>query len=59
MVRYYYHNNDYLNICRCYRAMYETKCIQEDPEKWKQVTTCHYLLRDHTVVSTRLLTVII
>jgi len=37
MIRYYSHNNDYFNICKSYRAMYDTKCIQDNPEKWKQL----------------------
>ncbi|KAL6051988.1 26S proteasome non-ATPase regulatory subunit 12 [Balamuthia mandrillaris] len=38
MIQYYSHKKDYLNICRAYRAMYDTKCIKEgDKEKWKQL----------------------
>jgi len=35
MIRYYHHNNDYLNICKSYRSMYETKLVQEDSAKWQ------------------------
>lgn len=31
---YYSHNNDYLEICRCYKAIYEIPAIKEDPTKW-------------------------
>ncbi len=37
MIRYYAHANDYLEICRCYRAVYETPSVQEDPARWKEV----------------------
>jgi len=37
MIRYYHHNNDFLNICKSYRAMYDTKNVQEDNEKWKEL----------------------
>lgn len=32
--RYYSHNNDYLEICRCYKAIYDIPAIKEDPSKW-------------------------
>ena len=32
--RYYMHNNDYLEICRCYKAIYDIPAIKEDPTKW-------------------------
>jgi len=35
MVRYYHHNDDYLNICKAYRSMYDTKLVQDDQDKWK------------------------
>ncbi|AET04630.2 putative proteasome component (PCI) domain-containing protein [Medicago truncatula] len=31
MIRYYSHNNDYLEICRCYKAIYEIPSIKENP----------------------------
>nr|KJB26844.1 hypothetical protein B456_004G262500 [Gossypium raimondii] len=34
MIRYYFHNNDYLEICRCYKAIYEIPSIREDPSQW-------------------------
>lgn len=37
MVRYYSHQGEYLNICRSYRAMYETKLVQQDKNRWQQI----------------------
>ena len=37
MIRYYADSNNYLEMCRCYKAIYETKAIQADPEKWTPV----------------------
>nr|KJB75154.1 hypothetical protein B456_012G027200 [Gossypium raimondii] len=34
MIRYYFHNNDYLEICRCYKAIYEIPSIRENPSQW-------------------------
>ncbi|RLM85690.1 hypothetical protein C2845_PM04G14310 [Panicum miliaceum] len=34
MIRYYSHNNDYLEICRCYKAIDDIPAIKEDPAKW-------------------------
>ncbi|PWA76666.1 hypothetical protein CTI12_AA231320 [Artemisia annua] len=34
MIRYYSHNNDYLEICRCYKSIYEIPSVKEDPAKW-------------------------
>lgn len=34
---YHAHNSNYLEMCRCYRAIYETPSIAEDPEKWTPV----------------------
>jgi hypothetical protein len=35
--RYYSHNNDYLEICRCYKAIYDIPSIKEDQAKWTPV----------------------
>ena len=37
LIRYHRKFNDYLEICRAYKAMYESRDIAEDPEKWKSV----------------------
>ncbi|KAI7994816.1 hypothetical protein LOK49_LG11G00389 [Camellia lanceoleosa] len=33
-IRYYSHSNDYLEICRCYKAIYEISSMKEEPAKW-------------------------
>jgi hypothetical protein len=32
--RYYSHDNDYLEICRCYKAIYEIPSVKENPAQW-------------------------
>ncbi|KAF9624660.1 hypothetical protein IFM89_012837 [Coptis chinensis] len=46
MIRYYSHNNDYLEICRCYKAIYDISSVKEDPSKWVPVLRkiCWYLV---------------
>ncbi|KAF9612229.1 hypothetical protein IFM89_038651 [Coptis chinensis] len=46
MIRYYSHNNDYLEICRCYKAIYDISSVKEDPTKWVPVLRkiCWYLV---------------
>ncbi|KAG2533816.1 hypothetical protein PVAP13_9NG011300 [Panicum virgatum] len=46
MIRYYSHNNDYLEICRCYKAIYDIPAIKEDPAKWIPILRkiCWYLV---------------
>ncbi|RZB96919.1 26S proteasome non-ATPase regulatory subunit 12-like A isoform D [Glycine soja] len=46
MIRYYSHNNDYLEICRCYKAIYEIPSVKEDPAKWIPILRkiCWYLV---------------
>lgn len=34
MIRYYSHNNDYLEICRCYKAIYDIPSVKENPAQW-------------------------
>ncbi|XP_056693283.1 26S proteasome non-ATPase regulatory subunit 12 homolog A [Spinacia oleracea] len=45
MIRYYKHHNDYLEICRCYKAIYEISSVKEDPEQWTPILRkiCWYL----------------
>ncbi len=38
LIRYHSHNNSYIDMCRCYKAIYETDSIADDPEKWKPVS---------------------
>lgn len=46
MVRYHAHDNNYLEITRCYRSIYETEAVSSDPAKWTEVLkrTCWYLV---------------
>ncbi|KAK9991206.1 hypothetical protein SO802_026191 [Lithocarpus litseifolius] len=37
MIRYYTHNNDYLEICRCYKAIYDIPSVKENPALWTPV----------------------
>ncbi|URD89633.1 zinc finger family protein [Musa troglodytarum] len=34
MIRYHSHNNDYLEICRSYKAIYDIPSVKEDPAQW-------------------------
>ncbi|KAL3818823.1 hypothetical protein ACJIZ3_004728 [Penstemon smallii] len=34
MIRYHSHSNDYLEICRCYKSIYEIPSVKEDPAQW-------------------------
>uniref|UniRef100_A0A0C9RIL1 TSA: Wollemia nobilis Ref_Wollemi_Transcript_15877_1969 transcribed RNA sequence n=1 Tax=Wollemia nobilis TaxID=56998 RepID=A0A0C9RIL1_9CONI len=46
MIRYYSHSNDYLEICRSYKAIYEIPSVKEDPAQWIPVLRkiCWYLV---------------
>ncbi|PKI58323.1 26S proteasome non-ATPase regulatory subunit 12 homolog A-like [Punica granatum] len=46
MIRYYFHNNDYLEICRCYKSIYEIPSVRENPDQWIPVLRkiCWYLV---------------
>ncbi|CAL5326838.1 unnamed protein product [Camellia sinensis] len=46
MIRYYSHSNDYLEICRCYKAIYEIPSVKEDPAQWIPILRkiCWYLV---------------
>ncbi|XP_057492857.1 26S proteasome non-ATPase regulatory subunit 12 homolog A-like isoform X1 [Actinidia eriantha] len=46
MIRYYSHSNDYLEICRCYKSIYEIPSVKEDPTQWIPVLRkiCWYLV---------------
>ncbi|EEF29610.1 conserved hypothetical protein [Ricinus communis] len=43
---YYSHNNDYLEICRCYKAIYEIPSVKQNPAQWVLVLRkiCWYLV---------------
>lgn len=45
MIQVDLHEGSYLSICKHYRAIYDTPCIQEDSAKWQQVkppVSAHY-----------------
>ncbi|KAJ7945308.1 26S proteasome non-ATPase regulatory subunit 12 [Quillaja saponaria] len=46
MIRYYSHNNDYLEICRCYKAIHDIPSVKEDSAQWIPVLRkiCWYLV---------------
>ncbi|KAG6394550.1 hypothetical protein SASPL_145139 [Salvia splendens] len=46
MIRYYSHNNDYLEICRCYKSIYDIPSVKEDSAQWIPVLRkiCWYLV---------------
>ncbi|XP_021895496.1 26S proteasome non-ATPase regulatory subunit 12 homolog A isoform X2 [Carica papaya] len=46
MIRYYSHNSDYLEICRCYKAIYGIPSVKETPAHWIPVLRkiCWYLV---------------
>lgn len=37
MIQLDQHEGSYLSICKHYRAIYDTSCIQAESEKWQQV----------------------
>ncbi|KHN09567.1 26S proteasome non-ATPase regulatory subunit 12, partial [Glycine soja] len=46
MIRYYSHKNDYLEICRCYKAIYEIPSVKENLAEWIPILRkiCWYLV---------------
>ncbi|KMT02222.1 hypothetical protein BVRB_9g206820 [Beta vulgaris subsp. vulgaris] len=58
MIRYYKHNDDYLEMCRCYKAIYEIPSVKEDPGQWTPILRkiCWYLaLAPHDPMQSSLL----
>ncbi|KAI3862258.1 hypothetical protein MKW92_007046 [Papaver armeniacum] len=37
LIRYYSHNDDYLEKCRCYKSIYDIPSVKEDPAQMVQV----------------------
>jgi hypothetical protein len=37
MITYHQHYHSYLEICRCYKAIYESEGVQDDPAQWGPV----------------------
>jgi len=44
MVQHALHENNYLDICRYFREVFDTKCIKEDDSKWPDVSSLACLL---------------
>ena len=40
MIRYYAHANNYLEITRCYRSIFEVESVHSNAEKWWPVGVC-------------------
>ncbi|KAJ8765452.1 hypothetical protein K2173_014574 [Erythroxylum novogranatense] len=58
MIRYYTHNNDYIEIARCYKSIYEIPSVKENPAQWIPVLRkiCWYLaLSPHDPMQSSLL----
>lgn len=36
-IQYYQQEHNYLEICRCYRAIYDTHSVLADPSQWQPV----------------------
>ncbi|KAL6583208.1 26S proteasome non-ATPase regulatory subunit 12 A [Orobanche minor] len=56
--KYYMHSNDYLEICRCYKSIYEIPSVKEVPAQWTPVLRkiCWYLaLSPHDPMQSSLL----
>lgn len=41
-IRYHEHDNNYLEMCRCYRSIYETETVAADPEQWQPVRSARW-----------------
>ncbi|XP_058115680.1 26S proteasome non-ATPase regulatory subunit 12 homolog A-like isoform X2 [Magnolia sinica] len=46
MIRYHSHSNDYLEICRSYKSIYEIPSVKDDPSQWIPLLRkiCWYLV---------------
>eukprot|EP00891_Asterochloris_glomerata_P006770 jgi/Astpho2/6770/e_gw1.00103.16.1_t len=46
LIRYHINANNYIDACRCYRAVYESDSIKDDKEKWVPVLQkiCWYVV---------------
>jgi hypothetical protein len=38
MIRYHSHYNNYLEMARCFRSMYETESVSGEPAQWSSVS---------------------
>ena len=37
LIRYHAHSDAYLEVCRCYRALFEDAEISADPDQWQPI----------------------
>ncbi len=52
-IQFHQQEHNYLEICRCYRAIYDTPSIVADDTAWKQVRKCHLLATCNSFGSTK------
>lgn len=45
MIVYHQHYHNYLEICRCYKAIYESDGVQADPAQWQPVSQAGHASR--------------
>lgn len=43
MIQYWLHEGSYLDVCKCYQSIFNTKCVQADEPKWKEALTAYSL----------------
>jgi len=43
MVKYWLHEKDMMNVCKCYLAIFNTKLVKDDEAKWTEALTAHTL----------------
>merc|ERR1712217_211474 len=43
MVRYWSHEKKYLDVAKCYLAIFKTKIVQDDEKQWQDALTSHVL----------------
>ena len=51
-IQFHQQEHNYLEICRCYRAIYDTPSIVADDTAWKQVRKCRFLATCSSLSST-------
>lgn len=37
LIRYHSHQDSYLEVCRCYKAIYEDEQVAADPAQWQPI----------------------
>jgi len=41
MIKYWLHEKEFLNVCKCYLAVYNSETVKADEAKWKEALTAH------------------